>query len=122
MIFENEDEVYNLYKNEGKKVVIYQGVVYDVAEYMTTHPGGEDLIENELGRNIDVPFEEAEHTKSAKNIFKDLQVVGRVKMSFSEKETASNSSGEDKANDTTGVDGFKLASKFNFDYNRGLFW
>lgn len=102
--------------------MIYQGLVYDVADYMSTHPGGEDLIENELGKNIDVPFEEAEHTKSAKNIFKDLEVIGRVKQSISEKETASNSSGLHEGTDTAGVGGFKLESKFNFDYNKGLFW
>jgi cytochrome b involved in lipid metabolism len=45
---------------------------------MTTHPGGEDLILNEIGKNIDVPFEEAEHTKSARNIFKDLPLVGVI--------------------------------------------
>jgi len=122
VIFENEEQVYNLYKNEGRKVVIYQGLVYDVAGYMSTHPGGEDLIANELGKNIDVPFEEAEHTKSAKNIFKDLEVVGRMKDSISDKETASNSSVNDMAADTSGIDGFKLQSKFNFDYNKGLFW
>ena len=47
---------------------------------MGIHPGGEDLIRNELGTNIEVAFEEAEHTKSAKNIFKDLPIVGHMKL------------------------------------------
>lgn len=37
------------------------------------------MIEKELGKNIEQPFEEAEHTKSAKNIFKDLPIVGKMK-------------------------------------------
>lgn len=69
----------DLYKKEGKHVVIYQGTVYDVTEYMPTHPGGADYIENELGTNIDEAFEEAEHTKSARKIFKDLPIVGKMK-------------------------------------------
>jgi cytochrome b involved in lipid metabolism len=77
-IFESEDEVMKLYKDDGLKVVIYEGVVYDVEEYMGEHPGGADVIEAELGKNIEEPFEEAEHTKSAKNIFKDLPIVGKM--------------------------------------------
>ena len=67
--FENEQEVLNLYKLQGQKVVIYQGIVYDVTEYMPTHPGGVELIQPELGKSIDEKFEEAEHTRFAKNLF-----------------------------------------------------
>lgn len=64
-MFQSADEVLRLYQEQDRKVVIFKGTVYDVSEYMETHPGGSDLIENELGKAIDVPFEEAEHTKSA---------------------------------------------------------
>lgn len=77
-IFESEDEVYKAHKDEGLKIVIFEGIVYDVTEYMNEHPGGSDYIEKELGKNIEEPFEEAEHTKSAKKIFKDLPVVGKM--------------------------------------------
>ena len=79
IIFEDEKHVASFMKTEGTKVIIYQGVVYDVGEYMETHPGGKDLIEDELATNIDDKFEEAEHTKSAKKIFKDLAIVGKMK-------------------------------------------
>ena len=52
--------------------------MYDVKEYMPDHPGGGDLIGEHLGKNIDEPFEEAEHSKSAKKMFKDFKVVGRI--------------------------------------------
>lgn len=42
-----------LHQKEGKKIVIFQGVVYDVEEYMPTHPGGSEYIEKELGKDID---------------------------------------------------------------------
>ena len=43
------------------------------------HPGGSEILKDELGKNIDKPFEEAEHTKSARNIFKDLPIVGDIR-------------------------------------------
>ena len=45
---------------------------------MPEHPGGGQLIADLLGQNIDEAFEEAEHTKTAKKLFKDLKVVGRM--------------------------------------------
>jgi cytochrome b involved in lipid metabolism len=92
-VFKNEKEVAQLAK-EGKKVVLFQGVVYDVEEYMPTHPGGEDFIKDELGTNIEEKFEEAEHTKAARKIFKSLPVVGRMK----NEDSTSSSSKEDEKN------------------------
>ena len=45
---------------------------------MSGHPGGGDLIEKLLGKRIDEDFEDAEHTKSARKIFKDVTVVGKA--------------------------------------------
>ena len=76
--FKNEAEVEAYYKETGHKVVIFEGTVYDVTEYIGTHPGGPDKIEEFLGKCIDEPFEEAEHTKSARLIFRDLEKVGII--------------------------------------------
>jgi len=88
--------------------------VYDVSEYMDQHPGGSELIENELGKNIDEPFEEAEHTKSARNIFKDLPIIGKMK----ESDTSSTNSSNEAKNENkkakqglTGLYGNELNSK-----------
>jgi cytochrome b involved in lipid metabolism len=45
---------------------------------MPQHPGGPDYLIKNLGKNIDEDFEEAEHTKSAKRLFKDLPLVGKM--------------------------------------------
>lgn len=45
---------------------------------MAQHPGGGDMIENLLGKRIDEDFEDAEHTKSARKIFKELKVIGKI--------------------------------------------
>ena len=79
---------------------------------MGQHPGGADQIEEHLGKSIDDPFEEAEHTKSAKQIFKDLPVVGYMEGTIIP---------EKDKDDLTGVGGFQLTSKLKFDYTKGLF-
>ena len=123
--FESEEEVLALWQNDGQKVVIFQGVVYDVSEYVDQHPGGSELIENEYGKNIDEPFEDAEHTKSARNIFRDLPIVGKMKESDT---SSTNSSTEDKKEKKTGKQGLtglygnELNSKIQFDYTKSLFW
>lgn len=90
---------------------------------MHEHPGGSEIIENEFGKNIDEPFEEAEHTKSAKNIFKDLPVVGKIKESDTSSTNSSNESPSDKKQGgLTGLYGNDLNSKLQFDYNKSLFW
>lgn len=63
---------------ENNQVIIFEGIVYDVKNYMPEHPGGGDLIAALLGKSIDEDYEEAEHTKSAKKLFKDLKLVGRI--------------------------------------------
>jgi cytochrome b involved in lipid metabolism len=85
--------------------------VYDVGEYANEHPGGSELIENEYGKNIDEPFEEAEHTKSARNIFKDLPVVGKMKESDTSSTDSSNGSPSEKKQGLTGLYGNNLNSK-----------
>lgn len=70
--------------------------MYDVAEYIDQHPGGSELIENEYGKNIDEPFEEAEHTKSARNIFRDLPIIGKMKESDTSSTNSSNEAKNEK--------------------------
>lgn len=41
-------------------------------EYAPNHPGGADFITDLLGKNIEVEFEENEHTKSARKNLLDL--------------------------------------------------
>jgi cytochrome b involved in lipid metabolism len=76
--FKNESEVEELYKTTKRKVIIFEGAVYDVGSYISQHPGGSDKIEEYLGKCIDEPFEEASHTKSARLIFRDLDRIGFI--------------------------------------------
>ena len=112
--FKDEQEVYETYKKSGRKLVIFEGTVYDVSSYIPEHPGGADKIEEHLGKSIDEPFEEAEHTKAARLIFRDLEKVGVIKGAEDNDETPLPVT-------ATGVDGYSLQSRFKFDYSRGIF-
>lgn len=50
-MFQNEEEVLKYFKKdpENNKVVIFEGIVYDVKDYIGGHPGGSQLIEPYLG-------------------------------------------------------------------------
>lgn len=60
---------------------------------MPEHPGGADYISDNLGKNINEDFYEAEHTKFARKIFNDLPVRGKMDSS-SEQTTKSTESSE----------------------------
>ena len=78
--FASEDEVlaYHNTDKENRQIVIFEGKVYDVKDYMPNHPGGPQYISDKLGTNIEEAFEEAEHTKAAKKTLLKLPVVGVI--------------------------------------------
>lgn len=124
-VFATNEDVMAYYEKdkENHQVVIFEGKVYDVKEYMPDHPGGSDYIETNLGKNIEEPFEDAEHTKAAKKTLLKLPVVGVM-------ETDSNS--DDAATESKGAAGTKervsnlfgedFNSKHVFDYDKPLLW
>lgn len=74
--FKNEAEVEAEAKSTQKNLIIFEGTVYDVADYVTQHPGGTEKITDLIGKSIDTEFEEAEHSTAARRIFNDLLKVG----------------------------------------------
>ena len=69
MQFANNDEVYNMYKSEGRELVIYKTKVYEVTKFIRMHPGGRKVIEQYMGKPIDEPFEAEEHSDTAQTYF-----------------------------------------------------
>ena len=67
IIFETEAEFNTVCENSPNlQYVLFEGIVYDVSEYMSIHPGGADLIEEYLGKSIDDAFNNQEHSKRAR--------------------------------------------------------
>ena len=67
--YERPEEVHEIYKKEGKELVIYRNKVYDCSKFIKMHPGGKKVIEEHLGKSIDEPFDETGHSKNAKSFF-----------------------------------------------------
>lgn len=121
-MFETAEEVLAYYKEnkETIKIVLFEGKVYDVAEYMPEHPGGAEYIEEHLGEDILEPFEDAEHTKAAKKSLLKLPVVGLLKSALSEKELKA-AEGAKNGGTYTDLLGQEFTSKFdNIDYDKPL--
>ncbi|EXB44868.1 putative cytochrome b5 isoform 2 [Morus notabilis] len=48
--------------------VVIDGKVYDVSSYLDDHPGGDDVVLAATGRDATEDFEDAGHSKSAKEL------------------------------------------------------
>ena len=111
-------------------MVIFEGKVYDVKEYMPDHPGGPEYLSKNLGTNIEEEFEDAEHTKSARKTLLKLPVVGTM----GEETSASLSDEASELAKTAALGGLNVnakgnvanlfgeefESKYNFDYDKPL--
>ena len=115
MDFADEKEVTAYMQKTGRKYIVFEGSVYDVTDYIGVHPGGTDKIEPLVGQSIDKEYEEAGHTRSARNVFRDLEKVGVIYGS------TSLTKNEGGAN-VKGLDGTIIEIKIKLDYTKGLFW
>ena len=115
---------------DANQVIIFEGVIYKVDEYMPTHPGGGDMIEKLLGMKIDEDFEDAEHTKSARKIFKDLPVIGKIGTAAEKPEgeiEKPKEKIEEKIKEQLAFDGMggldtNVSEKLNFNYDKGIIY
>ncbi|CAA6667353.1 unnamed protein product [Spirodela intermedia] len=57
--------------------IIVDGKVYDVTEYLDDHPGGDDIIVSVAGKDATEEFEDAGHSKTARELMKSF-CVGEV--------------------------------------------
>jgi len=107
--------------------VVYQGIIYDVKDYLAAnqHPGGTDVISKYFGQSIDDPFAEQGHSKTAKNLFKELPKKGLVKGApnyASDSDTQGSEKGEEGAPTVAGLYGYELKGKWAPDYSKGVLW
>lgn len=48
--------------------ILVDGKVYDVTQYLDDHPGGDDVILAATGKDATEEFEDAGHSKSARDL------------------------------------------------------
>jgi cytochrome b involved in lipid metabolism len=52
--------------------------VYDVSKYANEHPGGPIVLLNKAGRNASLAFEQASHSKNAKDNIMGKYEIGKI--------------------------------------------
>lgn len=60
--------------------VVIHGKVYDVTKYLDEHPGGDDVLLTAIGRDSTEDFEDAGHSKTARELMQDY-FVGEIESS-----------------------------------------
>ena len=66
---------------EGACLVVFDGLVHDVADFMKIHPGGEKMVSCRLGTDITESFNGGvyNHANGARNLLEMLR-VGRLRL------------------------------------------
>ncbi|KAJ3669790.1 hypothetical protein LUZ60_010114 [Juncus effusus] len=65
--------------------IVVDGKVYDVSSYLDEHPGGGDVLISATGKDATEEFEEAGHSRDAKELMKDF-CIGELDTSIPEME------------------------------------
>lgn len=77
-IFQSDLEVQQFAEEKSRKIIIFEGFVYDISSYMNLHPGGSQILEPLIRKSIDDEFSEVGHSRSAKQLFLEFQKVGII--------------------------------------------
>lgn len=71
------EEYVRLTKEDGKMLVAIAGVIHDVGDFVTQHPGGKALIKSGVGKDATASFNGGvySHSKIARNMLAGLRVA-----------------------------------------------
>ena len=58
--------------------IVIDDKVYDVTKYANQHPGGPIVLLNKAGKNASLAFEQASHSKNAKENVMPKQLIGKI--------------------------------------------
>ncbi|KAG0013137.1 hypothetical protein BGZ80_011267 [Entomortierella chlamydospora] len=64
-------------KNDNKKWILLEGVVYDVADFITEHPGGPKYLNMAIGKDMTTAFNGGmyDHSNAARNLLSLMRVA-----------------------------------------------
>ncbi len=57
--------------------VVFEGKVLNITNFLSEHPGGEEVIMDHAGKDITQPFEDIGHSENAKEL-SEKYIVGKV--------------------------------------------
>ncbi|XP_072492556.1 cytochrome b5 type B isoform X2 [Notamacropus eugenii] len=79
-------------RNSDKDVwIVIHGRVYDITRFLSEHPGGEEVLMEQAGRDATESFEDVGHSSDAKQMLKQY-FIGEVHPSDRKSEDSENSS------------------------------
>ncbi|KAK2722393.1 hypothetical protein QYM36_002809 [Artemia franciscana] len=67
-----EVEAHNCTK-EGAWIIIHDGI-YDVSKFLDEHPGGEEVLLEQAGKDGTAEFEDVGHSSDARDMMKDYKI------------------------------------------------
>lgn len=67
-----------LHNKEEDMWIVINDRVYDVSKYANEHPGGPIVLLNKAGRNASLAFEQASHSKNAKENVMPKYEIGKI--------------------------------------------
>lgn len=88
------DDIEHMVEKEHKDIIVFEGEVYDVADFKPTHPGGPKYIDDYIGKDMTEAFYDADHSRIAKRLLKETKIG--VLDGDNTNDTSSNSSDSDK--------------------------
>ena len=54
-------------------------MIYDVGDYIQIHPGGQSILLNQIGNEVSEAYEQAGHSKHAREIMRHLPEIGTLR-------------------------------------------
>jgi len=80
----------------GKLYTLLHGKVYDTSNFIDEHPGGDEVVLAEAGKDATEAFEDVGHSDEARALLKDMY-VGDFETNAAETAKAAASAAEEKA-------------------------
>ncbi|CAF0993899.1 unnamed protein product [Rotaria magnacalcarata] len=68
-------EVKDLAEKEKKCVIVINNRVYDVTKFIDEHPGGEEVLKEQQGRDASSAFEDVGHSSDAREQMKQFEIA-----------------------------------------------
>lgn len=64
--------------------IYIHGIKYDVSDYLIEHPGGPEIIQDVMGKDVTEEFEDVGHSREAYEVLETLKCENNDKSSFEE--------------------------------------
>ncbi|GBP78861.1 Cytochrome b5 [Eumeta japonica] len=82
-------------KREDAVLIIHNGV-YDVSKFLEEHPGGEEVLLEQAGKDATEPFEDVSHSSDARALMQKYKIGELVEEDRTQEKTTTPSWTEDK--------------------------